>query len=176
MFIYVYLEIMPTSELDYFSGQKDGMQTQFSLLSFNKMLRQNYGLSMKILFIIHLFLISLFPFPSTGKPNNNVGMLIVDGKRCFKANGIPDHPTGKFPSRGNPNSIQEQRIKVCITAKPQKGTTPTPIRGTLGIAVNGVLFRPTPLGFGIQMRNKATVALGIKNGVWIYLVRRGGWV
>ena len=131
---------MPASELNNFSGQKDGIQTQFLLLLFDEMLRQNYGLSMKILFIIHLFLISLFPFPSTGKPNNNVGMLIVDGKRCFKANGIPDHPTGKFPNRGNPNSIQEQRIKACITANPLKGKTPILIRGTLGIAVNGVLF------------------------------------
>ena len=147
MFILAYLEIMPTSEHNNFSGQKDGRQYGFLLLLFNKMLRQDYGLSMRFLFIIHLVLIFLFPFPSTGKPNNNVEMLIVDGKRCFKANGIPDHPTGKFPNRGNPNSIQGQRINACITANPLKGKTPTPIRGTLGIAVNGVLFRPNTAGF-----------------------------
>ena len=102
---------------------------------------------MKSLVTVHFLLISLFPFSSLGAPNNKVEMVIVDGKRCFKANGIPDHATGNFPNRGNPNAIQEQRIKVCMTLKPVKGITFSPIRGTMGIAVNGVQFRPNTAGF-----------------------------
>ena len=88
---------------------------------------------MRFSFLITLVSILLFPFPSLGMPNNAVEMTIVDGERCFRANGIPDHPTGKFPNRGNPNAIQEQRIKGCVSLKPLKGATPSPIRGTLGI-------------------------------------------
>ncbi len=102
---------------------------------------------MRSLGIIPLILISLFPFPSLGAPNNKMEMVTEGGKRCFIANGIPDHPTGKFPNRGNPNAIREQQIKVCVTMKPLKGTTPSPIKGTMGIAINGIQFRPNTAGF-----------------------------
>ena len=96
-------------------------------------------------------------------PNNAVEMTIVDGERCFRANGIPDHPTGNFPNRGNPNAIQEQRIKVCVSLKPLKGATPSPIRGTLGIAVNGVLFRPNTAGFWDPNAKQGHSRFGDKN-------------
>ena len=118
---------------------------------------------MRFKFLITLVSILLFPFPGLGMPNNTVEMTIVDGERCFRANGIPDHPTGKFPNRGNPNAIQEQRIKVCVSLKPLKGATPSPIRGTLGIAVNGVLFRPNTAGFWDPNAKQGHSRFGDKN-------------
>ena len=86
-------------------------------------------------------------FPAWGKMGNNVEVVVRDGKRCFIANGIPDHPTGKFPNRGNPNAIKEQNINVCVSLTPIKGTLPIPIKGTMGIALNGIQFRPNTAGF-----------------------------
>lgn len=68
-------------------------------------------------------------------------------QRCFASNGLPDHETGTFPNRGNPNAISEQDINMCITLKPVKSSQPTPVRGAVGIAVNGVQFRPTTAGY-----------------------------
>jgi hypothetical protein len=60
---------------------------------------------------------------------------------CISSNSIPDHSTGQFPNRGNPNSISAQSISTCLSANPTKGTTPQTAR-TVGIAENGVLIRP----------------------------------
>ena len=82
-----------------------------------------------------------------GTSNNKVSISTINGKRCFSANGIPDHPTGQFPNRGNPNVIRAQDINICITMKPRKGAIPKPIKGIMGIAINGVPFRPNTAGF-----------------------------
>lgn len=78
---------------------------------------------------------------------NPVTIWIKDDQRCIQSNGLPDHETGTFPNRGNPNAIQEQKILVCMPANPIKLDTITPIRGTLGIAINGVQFRPNIAGY-----------------------------
>ena len=68
-------------------------------------------------------------------------------ERCIEADGLPDHPAGTFPNRGNPNAIAPQDVKLCLPLVPQKAGAPTPIRGTMGVAVNGVQFRPNTAGF-----------------------------
>lgn len=78
---------------------------------------------------------------------NEVSIETDEAQRCFTGNGLPDHKTGTFPNRGNPNAISPQSVKMCVTTKPVKGTTATPVRGAIGIAVNGVQFRPTTAGF-----------------------------
>lgn len=78
---------------------------------------------------------------------NKISIKVQNGKRCFATNGIPDHATGRFPNRGNPNGIRTQDIDVCVTSRPRKGKRPQWVRGTIGIAVNGVQFRPNTAGF-----------------------------
>ncbi len=68
-------------------------------------------------------------------------------QRCIEADGLPDHPTGTFPNRGNPNAIEAQDIELCVPLSPTKAEVITPIRGTMGVAVNGVQFRPNTAGF-----------------------------
>ena len=107
------------------------------------------------LFTMSLLLIATLSFPSLGAPKNQMDIVVLNGKRCFIANGVPDHPIGKFPNKGNPNAIREQDVRVCVNLKPTKGTDPNPVRGTMGIAINGVQFRPNTAGFfGIQKLNK----------------------
>ena len=60
---------------------------------------------------------------------------------CILSNGIPDHQTGQFPNAGNPNSISEQEVNVCVTSTPEKGEKAQEVRVT-GILENGILVRP----------------------------------
>jgi hypothetical protein len=66
-----------------------------------------------------------------------------DGVRHFEADGIPDHATGQFPNRGNPNRIQSQTYRLRMPLRPVKAGQITLLpRGPFGIALNGVLFDP----------------------------------
>ena len=78
---------------------------------------------------------------------NMFEMTIKNTQRCFRANGLPDHATGTFPRRGNPNAIKAQDVNVCVPLNPQKTDNITPVKGTFGIAVNGVQFRPNTAGY-----------------------------
>lgn len=73
---------------------------------------------------------------------NQVSIEIVGDERVIKSNGIPNHMTGKFPNRGNPNIIAEQPNEFRIPANPEIADRPTSIRHTVGIAINGVPFEP----------------------------------
>ncbi len=74
--------------------------------------------------------------------SNSVNITQSNDQRCMTSNGIPDHQTGQFPNKGNPNSISAQNIKLCVDATPVKGTTAQELRGTIGFALNGVIIRP----------------------------------
>lgn len=66
----------------------------------------------------------------------------VDGPiRTIISNALPDHETGDFPNRGNPNPISEQDVSYRFTTKPTFTGTATGVR-TTGVAVNGVKFEP----------------------------------
>ena len=69
--------------------------------------------------------------------------------RTINSNGLPssNEPTGVFPIQTtddaysydrNPNSIAAQSASYSLPAKPQKAASPSCIRGTVGVAKNGV--------------------------------------
>ena len=68
-----------------------------------------------------------------------------------EANGIPKHKVGQFPSRHNPNSVEEQAHYFSIPTNQKPARQPIslhnesgrgPPNTPFGIAVNGVLFDP----------------------------------
>ena len=63
----------------------------------------------------------------------------------IRSNGIPDHPVGQFPRKGNPNKISEQFHFLQITKFP-KFTKFTIASRFFGIAVNGIMFIPGTAG------------------------------
>ncbi len=66
-----------------------------------------------------------------------------DGYFHIDSNAIPDHATGQFPNRGNPNSIQPQDFEFKVTTRPHYIGHPIEAPGMLfGVAVNGVPFEP----------------------------------
>ncbi len=71
-----------------------------------------------------------------------------DGFRVFEADGMPDHATGSFPNRGNPNRISAQNYRVQVPLRPAVASQVTPLpRGLFGIALNGVMFDPSTAEF-----------------------------
>jgi hypothetical protein len=76
-------------------------------------------------------------------PEHSVTITERDGYRYIAANGIPEHTPGKFPSRGNPNVISEQRYKYRVPLNPQVVDDITPLnRMPFGVALNGVPYDP----------------------------------
>ena len=63
--------------------------------------------------------------------------------RVFQFNGIPEHQVGRFPNRGNPNSIAARTREMKVSLKPKPASQLRDGRPyDFGIAVNGVLFDP----------------------------------
>jgi hypothetical protein len=74
---------------------------------------------------------------------DHVRITVTDGVRTITADGIPDHVTGQFPNRNNPNTIRAQRYTFKMPVAPQKNERPTDVGGWLyGVALNGVPFDP----------------------------------
>lgn len=73
---------------------------------------------------------------------HSAGEVVVQGDDiCIVSDGLPDHETGQFPNRGNPNAIRARDYTFCVDATPVKNDQPS-TRGTIGISLNGVAIRP----------------------------------
>ena len=73
--------------------------------------------------------------------SNQVEITEKDGFRYIKANGIPNHETGQFPNRGNPNRISAQNYNFKIPLNPKQNEKPT-FAPLFGVALNGIPFDP----------------------------------
>jgi YHYH protein len=85
------------------------------------------------------------PVPATQSPSlaSEVSITIAGDVRVITANGVPDHPTGRFPNRDNPNALAAQHYHFTVPAHPVEAPRPIALRRQpFGIAVNGVLFDP----------------------------------
>jgi hypothetical protein len=83
-------------------------------------------------------------FPSVTNANadtNQVEITEKDGFRYIKANGIPNHETGQFPNRGNPNRISAQNYNFKIPLNPKRNEKAT-FAPLFGVALNGIPFDP----------------------------------
>lgn len=89
-----------------------------------------------------LWFLVLLAAPDLLAHNNQIEIQVSNGQRCFVGNGLPDHDTGSFPNRGNPNSISAQNIHLCVPEKPSKNSRPEQVRGSVGVALNGIQIRP----------------------------------
>jgi hypothetical protein len=98
-----------------------------------------------LLKLIILFIFTEFFVGSVFAQGNHSKVTLGDAI-CIESNSIPDHNVGKFPNRANPHSIREQRIKLCVHINPLKNSEPQFIKGTIGVALNGIQFRPNTAG------------------------------
>jgi hypothetical protein len=99
--------------------------------------------------------------PADNEPNSTpkVTIEVREEHRILRSNGIPNHATGKFPNRGNPNHIAPQRYSYRVPANPQLAPQIVPLElQPFGMAINGVLFDP----------GAAEYYLGDTRGGWQY--------
>jgi hypothetical protein len=83
------------------------------------------------------------PAPATTTARNEVAITVEGEFRVIRSNGIPDHATGQFPNRGNPNRISPQHYEFRVPLRPVAAASPTPLQmQPFGVAVNGVVFDP----------------------------------
>src|SRR6476619_2079712 len=54
----------------------------------------------------------------------NVKVTTTEMHWIVESDGIPNHPTAKFPNRDNPNVIRKQNYKFFIPRKPTKAEKP----------------------------------------------------
>jgi hypothetical protein len=87
-------------------------------------------------------------------PDNKVEITEEGQFRVIRTNGIPDHKTGDFPGRGNPNEIREQQEIYRIPLQPRLAQDFTQVpQGKFGVAVNGVPFDPGTAEYWKNDRN-----------------------
>lgn len=92
-------------------------------------------------FVLTFLLIAMAP--SANAQTNEVKIETQGSYRIIIANGIPNHPTGKFPNSGNPNTIQVQNYKFRVPAKPKLASKDTAlVMNLFGVAINGVPYDP----------------------------------
>ena len=84
----------------------------------------------------------------------NVRFAIEGDYRLISADGLPDHETGRFPSRSNPNRISAQHYELRVPARPQIAARITALRmQSFGFAINGVPIDPGAAEFWNNDRN-----------------------
>jgi len=97
---------------------------------------------------------------------------IRDGYRIVTANGIPDHETGQFPNRGNPNVVTEQAYSFRIPLDPSPPRDPVLTANHIhrdngylfGVSLNGVPFEPAT---GMNWTPEG-IRRGGRPGDWVY--------
>lgn len=68
-------------------------------------------------------------------------VIIKGGKRVMTTNSLPNHSTGTFPNKGNPNSISAQNKEYSFPTNPTLSGESKWARQP-GVALNGVKFEP----------------------------------
>lgn len=106
-------------------------------------------------YTIGMILLALLLTGCTPPPNSeNLQSNDTENYRYFTGTGIPNHETGSFPNKNNPNTISEQNYHFKVTKNPQKARTITQVSlGKFGIATNGIPFDPGAAEFWNNDRN-----------------------
>ena len=93
---------------------------------------------------LQLFILGtgLLTMSSSYAHDGHVSVSVENGQRCFTSNSLPDHSTGTFPNSNNPTAIKSQDVRMCVSTTPKKGANPVMHKGSIGIGINGVQFRP----------------------------------
>lgn len=75
--------------------------------------------------------------------SQHVKIYTKDEYRYIESNGLPDHATGRFPNRSNPNSIRAQKHYYRVPIAPNVVFEPRSKDGVIGVALNGIPFEPS---------------------------------
>jgi hypothetical protein len=92
---------------------------------------------------------------------SKVTITVTGGERVIAANGLPNHATGRFPNRGNPNAITEKNYRFYVPTNPKAAEKPSSASiAWFGVALNGVPFEPGTAEFWNENQNWNYEAMG----------------
>jgi YHYH protein len=88
------------------------------------------------------------------------------GVRYVRADGLPNHATGAFPNRSNPNRISAQHYSFRMPLRPAVSGRATYYRpnNLFGVAVNGVVFDPNTAEFWNDDRRSGWMIEALSGG------------
>ena len=88
------------------------------------------------------------------------------GVRYVRADGLPNHATGAFPNRSNPNRISAQHYYFRMPLRPAVSGRATYYRpnNLFGVAVNGVVFDPNTAEFWNDDRRSGWMIEALSGG------------
>jgi hypothetical protein len=88
------------------------------------------------------------------------------GVRFVRADGLPNHATGAFPNRSNPNRIAAQSYYFRMPLRPVKAGRATYYRPNhlFGVATNGVVFDPNTAEFWNDDRRSGWMIEALSGG------------
>jgi hypothetical protein len=88
------------------------------------------------------------------------------GVRYVRADGLPNHATGAFPNRSNPNRISPQHYYFRMPLRPAVSGRATYYRPNhlFGVAVNGVVFDPNTAEFWNDDRRSGWMIEALSGG------------
>ena len=87
-------------------------------------------------------------------PQPFVEITVVGDVRRIRGNGLPNHKTGSFPTRGNPNEIKAQNYNFTIPVEPKEQPKLTSAgMGMFGVALNGCFFEAGTAEYWKRDRN-----------------------
>lgn len=86
----------------------------------------------------------LLAYSQVSMADNQVTIETFADQRCVTTNSLPDHPAGPFR---NGTQVKALTQKLCITTHPVKGKWPKKLKGAMGVALNGIQFKPNTSGF-----------------------------
>jgi hypothetical protein len=93
--------------------------------------------------------------------NAQVSITVAGEQRLITSNGMPDHKTGSFPNRNNPNRISAQDYRYSLPVHPTIAATPTPLgMRNFGLAINGIPFDPNAAEWFDEARTWQYEAMG----------------
>ncbi|MCB1734902.1 MAG: YHYH protein [Gammaproteobacteria bacterium] len=83
------------------------------------------------------------------------------GYRYIESDGLPDHATGRFPNRNNPNRIQRIEHTYRVPLEPTQNAREQDIgHAAFGVAINGVPYDPATAEFWQRDRRWNYEAIG----------------
>ena len=118
-------------------------------------------------FLITLAAFGQAPQSRQSKPTTPKVTIEVKGNyRYITSNGLPDHATGRFPTRGNPNAISPQSYQYRVPVSPEVNEEFRLLgRMPFGVAINGVNIDPSTAEWWKDDRSTGWHIEGISGGV-----------
>lgn len=105
--------------------------------------------------VVAVPVVAFQPTCSRAQPRPSPAVIEIRGSyRYVYSNGLPDHPHGRFPNRGNPNRIRPQGYVFRVPLEPKQAPQPMDVDGWIfGVALNGIPFDPGTAEYWNNDRN-----------------------